>query len=160
MIEVVSYDNVNGLKFGATPEETIKIFGEPDSISKDQSDFMQFHYKDFTINFYENDIFKEFILSPCTKAKINGVEIGWTLKEILNVIKLDKDPRMDDDGITLYDLGVYIYAFESSDDDDFSNKTISFFARGNMDEFKEATKPFDLEEIKQYIKERELDIVL
>jgi len=158
MIEAFSYDSINGLKFGATLGEAIEIFGKPASRGKIRSEVEEFFYDKYRIGFDKNNKFSDFELYPQTKAKINGVEIGWTLKEILDIIKLDKDPRIDDDGITLYDLGIYIYAFDGSDDDDFSDKTISFFAKGEMDQYKEDSEPFNIDIVKQKIKAWKLNI--
>ena len=166
MIEAISYESVNGLKFGASPEEAIRIFGKPESMDQKTNETVLYYSVtkpndyDYIVYFDSNKGFTDFALVPQTKATINGVEIKWTLKEILDVIYLDSDPRMDDDGIILYDLGMYIYAFDSSDDDDYSDKTIDFFAKGTMDEWKDKTRPFDIDEIKKYIKERGLDINL
>ena len=160
MIEVISYDSVNGLKFGGSKEKALQIFASPYSESINDDGSFSLIYEKYSIIFDMNGKFSEFAISPQTKATINGVEIKWTLKEILDVIYLDSDPRMDDDGIILYDLGIYIYAFDSSDDDDFSDKTIDFFAKGTMDEWKDKTRPFNIEEIKKYIEKRGLDIKL
>lgn len=160
MIEVISYESVNGLKFGESKEEALQIFASPNSESINDDGSFSLIYEKYSIIFDINSKFSEFTISPQTKATINGVEVKWTLKEMLDVIYLDSDPRMDDDGIILYDLGIYLYAFDSSDDDDFSDKTIDFFARGTMDEWKENSKPFDLEAIKRNIKEKHLNIKL
>lgn len=160
MIEVISYETVNGLEFGASPKDAIKIFTNPyfEEINDDGS--FSFIYENYSIIFDTNSKFSEFTISPKTKATINGMQIQWTLKGMLDIIYSDSDPRMDDDGIILYDLGMYLYAFDSSDDDDFSDKTINFFAKGTMNEWKEDTRPFNLEEIKQYIHKMNLNIKL
>jgi hypothetical protein len=160
MIEVISYKSVNGLEFGASPKRVIEVFGEPNDKGFTNNNCIEcLNYDNYSIIF-DGEKFSEFVICPHVKAIVNGVKIGWTLKELLEIIKLDKNPRIDNDGITLYNLGMYIYAFDSSDDDDFNDKAIEFFKKGIMDEHKKNTKPFNLEELKKEIKDSNLEIDL
>lgn len=151
MIEYISYKRVNDLYFNDSPEKAIEIFGEPALKSKSRSGNIELYYSltqkdnyDFTILFDENDKFSEFILYPFTKAKINGTAIGWELNKILNIINLDSNPRMDDYGITLYHLGISFGGFKESDN--LGDRSINLFRKDELDEFKEDTKPFHVNE--------------
>jgi len=161
MIEVISYKSVNGLEFGASPKEVVEVFGEPES--KDgRFDNIEYFYKNFRVDFDNFDNFDNFDIYPQTKATLNGIPIAWTLKEILHIIELDSNPIIDDYSITLYDLGVSFGDFHTSDDDDFSDKTIAFFKKGYWDDIKDKynAKPFNLEELKKEIKNSNLEIDL
>jgi hypothetical protein len=163
MIEVISYKSVNGLEFGASPEEVIEIFEEPESINENKMYYSISDPNDYDfIISLDNNKFVEFLLCPRTKAILNGTPIAWTLKEILHIIELDSNPIIDDYSITLYDLGVSFGDFHTSDDDDFSDKTIAFFKKGYWDDIKDKynAKPFNLEELKKEIKDSNLEIDL
>jgi len=143
MIEYVSYKSVNHLEFGASIGETISIFGEPDRQIKDIDGDIELFYKNFTISFNSNNEFIHFGLYPPSIATVNGQKIGWNYEKIKKTIAMDSNPRIDDVGfIILYDLGVTIVDFCTSDDS-LSDKTIGFFKKGQFDEFKKQTQPFD-----------------
>jgi hypothetical protein len=161
MIECISYNCVNGLRFGATVEEAIDIFGEPNRKYINQDKTVDLVYDEFRVVFNDNQKFSEFGLYPQTKAKINGVEIPWYFKSIKNIIKLDSDPRIDDVGfIILYELGMTIVDFHTSDDDDFSDKAFGFFSKGIFDDSYDETQPLDFEKIEQKIRIEGLEVEL
>ena len=151
MIDYISYERVNDLYFNDSSEKAIQVFGEPELKSKSHSDKVEFYYSvskkndyDFAIIFDEDDKFSEFILYPHTKARINGIVIEWELDKILNIINLDNNPRMDDYGITLYDLGIAFGSFKETDS--LSEKSINLFRKGIFDDFQEDTNSFHINE--------------
>jgi len=147
MIECIGYERVNNLYFNDSPEKAIEVFGEPTQKSKSETYTLKFYYDisnkddyDFQIIF-ENNEFSEFILYPHTEATINGIKIGWDLKDILNIIKIDTNPRMDNYDIILYDLGISFGDFKKIGN--YDNRTINLFKKGELDEFKDDTQPFN-----------------
>jgi len=149
MIEYVPYERVNELYFNDSPEKAIEVFGEPDLKSRDYTGNLEFYYRTpdkndfaFKIIFDENDKFSEFLLYPSTKAQINGIPIGWTLEDIKPIISKDSNPRMDDYGIILYDLGIAFGSFRESDS--IGDRSINLFRKGELDEFIKDTEPYDV----------------
>jgi len=151
MIECISYERVNDLYFNDSPEKAIEVFGEPELKSKSRSGNIELYYDiskkntfDYKIIFDENNKFSEFMLYPFTKVKINKMDIKWTLEGILPIIEQDSDPRMDPYSITLYDLGILFGEFNPEYIK--SNGSINIFRKGELDEFRKDTKPFNLNE--------------
>lgn len=166
MVECISYESVNGLRFGASPDEAIKIIGEPKKTRRKAKETI-LYYKiiksndyDYIIHFDDEEGFTEFELTPKINATLNGLKLGWTLKEVLNIIVLDNNPLVyDDDSIILYDFGVIFGAFLYSDND-FSDKSILFFKKGYRDDLKKYARPFSIEYAKELIKKKHLNIKL
>ncbi len=154
MIDYKSYESVNGVPFGASEEEVIKVFGEPDS--RDDNVQIALYYKDFTIHLNANGFFYIGI-SPFEKVVINGKIAGWTLKEVADIIKMDSHPVVDDADIILHDLGVDFINFHDIEDDDTSERVIAFFAKGVMKHY-ESEKPFRLIE-NEYNPNNALEII-
>ena len=134
MIKYISYKSVNGVPFGATEEEVIQIFGEPENRSIGRANNILLHYDNYSINFNDKNEFVYFGITHRIKEEIiiNTQKIGWTLKEVANIIKMDSNPVVDDAYIILRDLGVTFINFHDIEDDDMSERVIAFFAKGEM----------------------------
>ena len=143
MIEYISYESVNGIPFGATEEELIEILGKPDKFSKDRKNNLIIRFQDFAINFNQEGKFIYCGVHPTAKVTINGEPVGWTLKEVAPIIRIDSHPVVDDAYIILRDLGVTFINFHDIEDDDRSERVMAFFARDEMEVY-DSEKPFEL----------------
>ena len=132
MVEYISYESVNGVPFGATEKEVIEVFGEPNSRG-DRRGVLILDYKNYAVNFNEEGKFVYFGVHRTAKVTINGQLVGWTLKEVADIIRMDSHPVVDDAYIILRDLGVTFINFHDIEDDDTSDRVMAFFAKGEME---------------------------
>jgi len=133
MIEYISYESVNGVPFGATENEIIELLGKPDSKDVHKNKRVSLYYQNFTLHLDNKNCFRLIDIVPTAKVTINGQAVGWTLKKVSNIIRMDSYPVVDDAYITLRDLGVTFVNFHNIKDDDMSERVITFFAKGEME---------------------------
>jgi len=153
MIDYIDYkscEGVNGVKFGASSEEIIAAFGEPDETWKhnDGHTVLSYYNKnDFSIHLDDNEKFEFFEVGIRTALSIyiNNIKIGWLFKDIVSIICESKNVLESSLGyLTLLDLCVGFTDFFEGDEWD-SEKTIAFAKKGYFEQSTQNDQPFVFE---------------
>ena len=149
MISYKGYESVNGVPFGASKEEVIRSFGNPNMETLDNSGNRILMYDDFSVSLDKESKFFYFSVCPGSEVRINGSPVSWKFDGIRKFIEIDGNPREDSGFLILKNLGVAFVDFHNSEDGDMSDKVIVFFRKGGFDSPTEYEKPFNLEKPKR-----------
>lgn len=150
MIDYIDYkscEGVNGVKFGASLEDIIAVFGEPNKVLEDNDDtIVMYHGLHISITLNEKEGFYYFgIGSRCPlEIKINNLRVGWTFEDIIPIICKSKNVVEGSGFITLLDLCVAFVDFYEGDEWD-SEKTIVFAKKGYFEQSTQNDQPFVFE---------------
>lgn len=142
MIEVNSYQSINGIDFDSKQASVISLFGAPDRRSVNREKEVEFHFRDFILRFDANsEGLRECTLLPGCDAKVNGCLVDW-LGGFLNWLASEDGDLKEVYGFVLsLKLGVAVTGFHDGDD---SQKAIHAFRYGDWDMFLSEMKPFRL----------------
>jgi len=140
MIELISYQQVNGVAFGSGATAILEAFGEPAARRVNLEGEFEFHYPTHITRFETGSgRFREFTLLPGCEACVNGIEVAW-MPSFLAVVEVSDQQLVEALGFILsLKLGL---AFSGFHDEDPSQRAIHAFRKGDWDIFHERMKPF------------------
>jgi hypothetical protein len=143
MYKLLSYHSINELCFGDSPERSKEIFGDCLFQKRSREGNLEIHFRDFIIHFKsENHHFNECTFHNGVELKIGNQTIDWSTKGLLSLCEADGSPMEYHGSIILFSYGISITGLE---EDAESDRTITFFAKGEWDELKDEMKPFEFE---------------
>ncbi len=141
MIEIVSYDNVSGLKFGSSESDALNQFGAPERIDDFRSS-RELCYPDFIVRIRKNSgVFDEFTLLPGCEAMLNGHVISWDIEFLHHLARQGGDLKENVGFVVSEKLGISAAGLHQEDD-----VAIHAFARGTWDDLLKSMMPFSLPE--------------
>jgi hypothetical protein len=140
MIEIITYQQVNGVAFGSGEATIIAAFGEPQARRVNHEGETELHYPTHIARFEAGSgLFREFTLLPECEARVDGIEVAWE-PSFLTVVEATDPQLVEALGFILsLKLGM---AFSGFHDDDASQRAIHAFREGDWDIFRERMKPF------------------
>lgn len=140
MIEIKSYQGINGIAFGSNENEAISLFGQPIRQNKNREQEKELFYPNLILRYdSKTNQLREITLLPKCDVEINGTSISWD-ENFLNWLASEDNDLQETLGFILsLRLGIATSGFH---DDDESQKAIHFFRHGDWDMFKKRMKPF------------------
>ena len=140
MIEINSYENINGIAFGCSVSHAINFFGQPTRQSKNSEKEVELHFPDFILRFDSTTgQFREISLLPKCDSAINGKLIVWDEKFLYWLASEDQN-LVDALGFVIsLKLGIAVSGFHG----DESQKAIHAFRYGDWDMFQNRMRPFE-----------------
>lgn len=140
MIELITYQQVNGVPFGSQEAAIVAAFGDPKTRSVNHEGETELHYPTYIARFEAGSgQFREFTLLPGCEARLNGIEVAWQ-PSFLALVQVSDPELVEALGFILsLKLGL---AFSGFHDDDESQRAIHAFREGDWDIFRERMKPF------------------
>ena len=140
MIEVTSYSDVNGVRFGASEAEVVAAFGQPNQRGRTHDDEEELRFQGFFLRFDSRlKELRECSLIPGCAAKINGIQVVWS-EDFLHWLKLEDSDLKEVLGFVLsLKLGLAVSGFH---DDDVAQRAIHAFRRGDWDMFLDRMRPY------------------
>jgi hypothetical protein len=140
MIELITYQEVNGVPFGCREAAIVAAFGEPNARRVNHEGETELHYPTHIARLEAGSgLFREFTLLPGCQARVNGIEVAWQ-PSFLAVVQ-DLDPQLVEALGFILSLKLGL-AFSGFHDDDASQRAIHAFREGDWDIFRERMKPF------------------
>ena len=140
MIEIKSYEHINGVRFGADENEIIRVFGEPGSRRINREGELELHYANYIVRFEAGSKqFREFTLLPGSVAQVNGVPLVW--KPIFLASFEKEDPGLVEALGFILSLKLGL-AFSGFHENDPAQMAVHAFRRGDWDMFRDRMKPF------------------
>lgn len=140
MIELITYQKVNGVPFGSREAAVIAAFGQPNARRVNHEGETELHYSTHIARFEAGSgLFREFTLLPGCEARVNEIEVKWD-PAFLAVVQASDSQLVEALGFILsLKLGL---AFSGFHDDDESQRAIHAFREGDWDVFRNRMKPF------------------
>lgn len=140
MIQIISYDAINGLPFGSTEANAIAKFGPPTRRSKNRERELELHYPDFVLRFdADSGGLRECSLFPQCSGMINGAPVQWT-EDFLRWLASEDQDLLEVLGFILsMKLGIAVSGFHDGDE---SQKAIHAFRKGDWDMFRNRMQSF------------------
>ena len=140
MIELTSYRQVNGVRFGSNEDEIVAAFGEPSTRLVNHEGEIELLYPNCIARLEAGSKrFREFTLLPGCEARVNGIHVEWQ-PDFLGLIQ-SSDPNLFEvlGFILSLRLGLALSGFH---DDDPSQMAIHAFREGDWAIFRQRMKPF------------------
>lgn len=142
MIEVKSYQGINGVDFGSDQSSVLSLFGSPERRSVNREREIEFHFCNFILRFDANEGgLRECTLLPGCVAKINDSSVDWSGDFLSWLASEDGDLKEVYGFVLSLKLGVAVTGFHDGDD---SQKAIHAFRHGDWDMFLGEMKSFGL----------------
>lgn len=135
---VEPYEAVGPLRFGMSQDEVVAAMGSPQRITKNRSGNAVLWFGEVNA-IMEGDHLAEVGIGPQALVSICGVHPFSDPNALMQLCKLDGDPREVLGSVVLRHIGVTMGGFHDGDD---SQKGITVFSRGRWDVLVSQMKPF------------------
>ena len=134
MIELISYQGLNGLKFGDSIERANQLFGAPLTERKSKGGEIVQHRKGFILRFSSPDkAFSEGVVPCGENVMLDRTLIDWSSEGLSLLCREDGNSLEYFGSVVLFSKGVALSGLEN---DMESERAIAVFANGVWDSLK------------------------
>lgn len=142
MININSYNDINGISFGSSEADAVAYFGQPVRRSVNREQEQELHFTDFILRFDANSgQLRECTLLPKRRSMVNGHHVSWN-DDFLRWLASEDTALMEVLGyIVSLKLGIAITGFHDGDE---SQKAIHAFRENDWNIFRSRMRPFHL----------------
>lgn len=131
MFQIIPYQSVGPIRFGAPSTELTKALGAPRRIDKNRRGEPDYEYEGFNVRLSDKDQrVVEVGFSPSVDVRLDDVEIFSSPSAFEELIKKDGSPFEYVGFIILLNLGITLTGFH---DNDPSQKAVTAFTKGRWD---------------------------
>src|SRR5258708_4872101 len=138
MLQIVPYQSVGPIRFGASSDEVTKVLGAPDRIDKNHRGEPDYQYAGFSVRLSAKDLtVVEVGLTPEVDVRLGDVGIFTSPSAFEELIAQDGAPFEYVGFIILLNLGITLTGFH---DNDPVQKAVTAFAKGRWDDLRSHLK--------------------
>jgi hypothetical protein len=141
-MNAVPYRSIDGLCFGATQEDAENIFGSGLFSKQNRDGELEVHFDDKVLRFSASDgRFRECTIPRGVELLLDGVPVDWSSSSLVELCRMDGAPFEYFGTIVLFNLGIAVTGLAQEEE---SDRSLTFFRRGDWDELRSDMKPLDL----------------